>query len=1022
MILIIGKGLAGLAAVTLVAAVVFVLVVLPRLPSGAHDMQPFGFDRKMEIKKRAANGTSYTVNNSTATFHLDLAKPDAHSEQVFTNYTAALTYCREHGLPVMPSVQLIQGRLKQFDDTLCAALELGMVKRQVQALERLLAVLVRDSNAEAAEHVATALLLAGVEPNVDQDMRHRAEASRDAFLATPDARPIGFWDGDERLRRCFQSDRYLMQGFLLHESPETCVTISRAIVGDAELKEAFQRMREFGAKLTNPPQTVPFETLAALTPEGVVKRFPRDAKFALVAYSVSKEQTLIERLTREGKLRRDESLMALIIEAVRSGLLSLEPKPDSGWYDYQWHALETLLSPERGRESAKLRLSDAYKKRLETAFSAVLVKERETHVKRLPIITIIGTIGKPDKPPPKVMVEPEFSAEPTPTVYLRFGRGYRFLRQALRATLGDEAWSRFRRPSSDRSVDAELQEMAWFCYGLYEKLCMEIGQHPAYLAGEMSAEDRVQAVAVFDRWSGAWQDDLALAADTRVAAPIARWPNGRVRYWATAGVRLEPVRYEYQDKPMVSGEAEAVFEASTKYLPTDMFLEFERGSPETLTRAEFRALCDSCRDTVALQRSLSATTSFKTPKQVATVGRWFTTNLRWIAAAVIALVFWRMRRARLWLSLGCIALSAAWGCLIAFSPVYRTAFIVRHIASVNVPLGMICENVWIRRIPAVPRVKGLSKVISDSDPQVRYLAARFMESGQWMETVGDSNAWHQVGVRDAMLCAANDPLPEIACTAVAKLGWYHDREVADFLLAKLASDQAYDELLIRVIDSLGSVGDPRAISALVTLCEDSRTGVSYSAMWALGQLPQEDAHAHLWRLAESPCDSIRTTAVRTIRDSCYAWWRSSLSREACEAKCDAMMAERVRNSSLQFKVRLSHAWNIEHNAAKLEAGEVLLGVACTGAQTNEVLTCLAVDHVKKSGFWGGVEEMAQLVSNAATRVELAKAVVRKDPQAIKLALETILVAAKDSPDSDKRARRYALRALKTLQDKSTEDE
>ena len=178
-----GWGLGALAALGVIVLLVFVLVIWPQLESSAHDQKPFWYDKKMAIEKLAPDGTPYTVNNSTATFRLDVAKPDAHSRLVFTNYAAALAYCRERGLPTLPSVQLIQGKLKQADDALCAALELAMEDRRVQALTRLLAALKRDENEQEILYVATALALAGAEPDVSAELKRRVEAERDEFLS-----------------------------------------------------------------------------------------------------------------------------------------------------------------------------------------------------------------------------------------------------------------------------------------------------------------------------------------------------------------------------------------------------------------------------------------------------------------------------------------------------------------------------------------------------------------------------------------------------------------------------------------------------------------------------------------------------------------------------------------------------------------------------------------------------------------------------------------------------------------------
>ena len=54
------------------------------------------------------------------------------------------------------------------------------------------------------------------------------------------------------------------------------------------------------------------------------------------------------------------------------------PTADSGWYEHQAYALETLLLPERGAESVRLLLSKEYKKRMLEAFKALITKRRET--------------------------------------------------------------------------------------------------------------------------------------------------------------------------------------------------------------------------------------------------------------------------------------------------------------------------------------------------------------------------------------------------------------------------------------------------------------------------------------------------------------------------------------------------------------------------------------------------------------------------------------------------------------------
>ena len=839
------KILAGIAVFGMVAFVFFVLVILPRLDPSGDYIPPFLVHNDLAISKTAPDGTPYTVNNSTATFRLDIAKPDKHAVPVFRTYADAVRYCQSNGLPVLPSVQVIQGKLKTLDDAFCIALERAMRERQRQALAGLLERLVANhAPGEAIVYVGTALSLEGFEPDgLDSDTRQRIDARRAEFLTTPDAQPLGFWEEQDDLRKAYQSDRYLMNGLSLHTSAETCIAISRAIAEDAGLTASFQALRTFGAKLTNPAESPPPEAIASLTPEGIRQRFPADARFALVSYSTSHEAVILQKLNSERAIPDHANLMPLIIEAVRSGRLLLDPIPDSGWYDYQWHALETLLVPERGHESAKLRLSAAYRERLENAFASTLTKERETHIKRLPYACLGGSDGNPSLP--KVTIAPDFSAEPTLTVYLRFGRGYRFLRQAMSAVF-QEDWATLRFSDSSRPLDDALNEAALFCYGLYETLCLEVGQKPHYLPDELEAFDREQAVATFTRWHETWPDDSALTNDTRVAAPVAQWnTGGSVRHWGTAGVRLEAAVYTYLDHPEVEGKVQEEFVPCTVYLPTDIFIEFN--SPSPMTRTAFRSLCDTCADAVAIRQTFGYT-----PSATAKAGRSFALNAvknywGWLAAISVGVLLWKVRRTRVWIvSLG-VTFIIVWGCCFAFSPYYRTSFIVRRIAPINEPLGQMCKGSIRYSTASAPVLKALADLYNHPNPQVRYLAMYFLaDTTCWRcglhNPDTDSDTWFQSGAQDNVMKAVNDPDPEIAMFAVYALreSCHRTSEVADLLLAKLPTAKWHDTLCSTILYELGHMGDPRAIEVIQPFCEDPRDNIRFAAIEALKCFPQPE--------------------------------------------------------------------------------------------------------------------------------------------------------------------------------------
>jgi len=945
---------AGLAAAAVLVPVVFVVFILPHIEiAGAADPPPvFEYIEAFGIEKSTADRVKYTVNNSVATFDLDVAKADAHCGRLFRDYASALEYCRSTGLAAIPSVQLVQGKCKQFDDGLCAALELAVQEGLPQSTgkraalaglaRRLISMLgeatgdARPAIERALVHVAAALSLGGTDFGPPPGVAAKVAEAKEDFLAEPArSRPVGFWTWSKDLGALFMQDRFLTQGLRLPEEAGAAVALSVAISGDTDLASAFDRFNAFDAKITNPltyvdqdellaPQAgcVLFGQIAkllprdvppneALAPDSVAEiaaelgtRFGEDAGFALVAYSESKEYGLLRKLFSGNS---GVSTMQLIIDAVRSGRLSLEPRPDSGWYDYQWHALETLLLPERARESAKLKLSEAYKERLKNAFAAILTKHRETHIKHLPVLTLGGSLGEPE-PPPKVEIGPEFSVEPTATVYLRMARGYAFLRNALRAVLGRDALRGLRRfnpetPPVKTDLDGELRETTLRLYGLYDKLCVEIGTRPDYLEGELSAEEITQAKQVAAKWLASLESDLDLAVDTRVVAPIAYDPIANtMRSWATGGVKLQRVAYEYRDEPKVGGRIEPVFVATHYYLATDIFLEFDRAGGTPLTRKEFRALCDAHDNEASLRRALGA---IEIPKRggfpyvmlivlalaasgLGALGWKYRSRLR-------ALQYKRVfnRRTLKVAGIGAGALILLWILALMFFQGYRTRFLVKYVARINPNAGVMVEmRSYYNKSPG--HIEALVDLLGDRDPQVRYLAARFLDNTMMYGNDEAEDVLRRVpSIRARLRELASDDVPEVAAAAIRFLGSPGNPEDVDFLLSKLKTSRHVDAVCASLISSLGAIGDTRALDAVLPFTKDPRPGVRWRAIRSLGRYDDERAARRLVELVKSPTGRRRSAACSGI-----LLFRDHSSASAWEGEFSRALLDGVRDSSL----------------------------------------------------------------------------------------------------------------------------
>ena len=164
--------------------------------------------------------------------------------------------------------------------------------------------------------------------------------------------------------------------------------------------------------------------------------------------------------------------------------MDLKPKADSGWYEYQVHALETLLLPEKGEEHDKLLLTKTYKKRMMEAFKAFITKRRETHIRQLPGPGIGCSSATSFEHPD---VGPRLRIEPCPSYYVRTARAYAFLANFLEAAVGKEELQSLhglrKEGLREQDLRTELHGMRDLFYGLYLISAEDIGMKPGAGSG-----------------------------------------------------------------------------------------------------------------------------------------------------------------------------------------------------------------------------------------------------------------------------------------------------------------------------------------------------------------------------------------------------------------------------------------------------------------------------------------------------------------------------------------------------------
>lgn len=183
----------------------------------------------------------WLVNQSDAVIRLDvpLIKPDHDQKllELHPSYAAAASSTQ-----VLPSVNLIDGKAKQFDDGLYAAVDLALFQGvadgrfgHIALVKRLLAAV--ESKSPAAAYLAAGLTLGGVETRVASDSE-RLELIR-KFEANPAlSKPIGFYTWNDSLQRCWRFMRYFQEP--LNETDPIVTDLLKAIQADPALAEECQ--------------------------------------------------------------------------------------------------------------------------------------------------------------------------------------------------------------------------------------------------------------------------------------------------------------------------------------------------------------------------------------------------------------------------------------------------------------------------------------------------------------------------------------------------------------------------------------------------------------------------------------------------------------------------------------------------------------------------------------------------------------------------------------------------------------
>ena len=555
-----------------------------------------------------------------------MVQPDYEADLLVLHpsYRAAMKAAENRN--ALPSVNLLDGKAKQFDDGLYAAIDLAYFQGVADKLqshqklaERLLDKVGPDS--PAAPFLAAGLTLGG------QDTPSNDQAARDRWIKDFNqnpalAKPISFYTWNGSLKKCWAFMRFFQQSLDPEDARQQAViaALAGALADDSALKADYESAAQFFGKLTNPLNRLSLADVIGvdLSSKQAVMDLQKSKGIdrpgiAFFPPSTSRETELFNKLFPLG-VPEGANLMKELVQAIRSGKVDLTPRENSGWYDHQVYALQTMLLPEVGEEHNKLLLTKPYKKRMLEAFAALITKRRETHARQLDM-----PAAKSAAPPQELEdVRPRLRVEPCPSYFVRTARSYAFLHNFLSATLGEETLKSIHglRQAGEQKGDlaTELAAQRDRFYGLYLMSCEDIGHKPALKEGEVADAEACYKAA--DEWLARIADEPDLAEDTRVAVPIYVDPFKKtLRLWVTLGVRLTKLDARFVRPPRLKpAEGEGDWKevegwklnTASHLIAVDEFAEVEVPTLSPPNREELRKLCDQHKTKAKILEALSA--------------------------------------------------------------------------------------------------------------------------------------------------------------------------------------------------------------------------------------------------------------------------------------------------------------------------------------------------------------------------------------------------------------------------------
>ena len=566
---------------------------------------------------------------------MDDGKEKELAQSIYPDYQTAWTALKTQDLKIIPSIEMINVKLKQFNDGTLAAIEMALqagLKEIWLGKSAFLKTVVKELEEEAYQEarifIVTGLSLGNDSYPIPQDINSEVEANKKYFLDLKyQSKPLGFYTWNQALEGIFKQDRYFQLGLFAEDSssPESRTRDEQiifqlgTILKDTQLRETYRTLLCVQNNITNPPYLLPLEVMIDYIPANIqdlreaIDNFTLNADenyprliapetlipypqsvvedpyrvFSLFPPAYAKETEIVQKMVKMGILG---NYMNEFIKALWKGDIEITPDNNSGWYDYQLWALESLLNPSVAEENDRVYLTKEYKERLINAFKTIMTKNRETHIKFIGGLVLLSA-----KPQPQ---EIEIHVEPQITLLLRQIQGYIFLYTNLVNLLSEEFLQNIyrytERGDSEISVNEELLELIDLLGGCTLLSGDDLG-HPVDLAATgLAGKNETLLKEKALEWIDDIQEDPDLHVNVQMAIPIGPARGNSAYYWGILGVRPIKLKFWYEVPPNIAetsfSSEDIIIWLDTEYwILVDEFIEFESATGPW-TRQEFQNL------------------------------------------------------------------------------------------------------------------------------------------------------------------------------------------------------------------------------------------------------------------------------------------------------------------------------------------------------------------------------------------------------------------------------------------------